>query len=284
VSTIDVTTQDLWFAEPQAAETRGGVAIFTHDAIAEVVLNRPAVLNALDLEMWRRVAEVFSSFADQPGIRVVILRGAGGRAFSAGADIAEFRERRTGVAKASEYNAAIASGLAAVRETPQPVVAVIDGLAVGGGCEIAAAADFRIASETSRFGIPVGRVGVTLGITEASALTALIGPGWTKRLMMSGELIDADAALRIGLIEQVVSREALESETRRIAEAIVAAAPTAARANKLVVNLLTYGSSPEGERALQTLTKAVYEGGDLQEGIAAFLEKRSPRFEAVDDE
>jgi enoyl-CoA hydratase len=284
VSTIDVTTQELWFAEPQAAETRGGVATFTHDAIAEVVLNRPAVLNALDLEMWRRVAEVFGSFAAQPGIRAVILRGAGGRAFSAGADIAEFRERRTGAAKASEYNAAIASVLTAVRDTPQPVVAMIDGLAVGGGCEIAAAADLRIASETSRFGIPVGRVGVTLGIAEASSLAALIGPGWTKRLVMSGELLDAGAALRIGLVEQVVSREALESETRRIAEAIAASAPTAARANKLVVNLLTYGPSPEGERTLQTLTRAVYQGDDLQEGIAAFLEKRSPRFEGVDDE
>lgn len=278
LSTIDVSTQNHFLSVPQAADTRDGVATFAHDAIAEVVLNRPEVLNALDLAMWRRVAEVFRAFTAQPNIRVVVIRGVGGRAFSAGADIAEFRELRTGAAKATEYNAAITEALSAVRQTPQPVVAMIDGLAVGGGCEIAAAADIRIASEMSRFGVPIGRLGVTLGIAEASSLAALIGPGWTKRLVMTGELLDATEALRIGLVEQVVPRETLASETRRIAEAIVAAAPIAARANKLVVNLFVYGSSPEAERAVERLTAAVYEGSDLQEGIAAFMEKRQPTF------
>lgn len=283
LSTIDVSTQDRFLSEPQAADTRDGVATYAHDAIAEVVLNRPEVLNALNLAMWRRVAQVFHGFSARPDIRVIVIRGVGGRAFSAGADIAEFNERRTGAGKAREYNAAITDALSAVRQAPQPVVAMIDGLAVGGGCEIAAAADLRIASETSRFGVPIGRLGVTLGAAEASSLAALIGPGWTKRLVMTGELVDANEALRIRLVERVVPQEALAAETRRTVEAVAAAAPVAARVNKRTVNQFVYGSTLESEREVERLTTAVYEGADLREGIAAFLEKRQPRFTGGDD-
>jgi enoyl-CoA hydratase/carnithine racemase len=278
LSTIDVSLPDHLFAVPQASETRDGVATYTHDAIAEVVLSRPGVLNAVDLAMWRRLAEIFHTLAEDEGIRAIVLRGAGGRAFSAGADITEFPARRTGAVQARVYNDAIALALNALRQTPQPVIAMIDGLAVGGGCEIAAAADIRIASDASRFGVPIGRLGVSLGVAEASVLTSLIGPGQTKRLVLTGELLSAQEALRIGLVEKVVTREILESETWRVVQEIVAAAPIAARATKLAVNLVAYGSWPEAERDLQRLAASVYDGSDLQEGISAFLEKREPRF------
>jgi enoyl-CoA hydratase len=283
LSTIDVIPRSPFDASPDPAESHDGIAMLEHSTIAEVVLDRPEVLNALDFAMWRRVAEVFDGIAHQTRTRVVVIRGAGDRAFSSGADIAEFRDRRTGTVNASRYNRTVGDALTAIRDAPQPVVAMIRGLAVGGGCEIAAACDLRIASENSRFGLPIGRLGVTLGPAEARAVTALIGASRVQRLIFTGQLLDATEALRIGLVDQVVPPAALDEETWSLARTIAAIAPTAARANKLVVNMFTFGSSPAQDETLRELTARVYEGNDLKEGIAAFLEKRPPRFERDDD-
>ena len=169
------------------------------------------------------------------GLRAVVIKGTGAQAFAAGADIGEFAELRSNAATAIAYNAAIAAALESVQLVPVPVVAMISGLAIGGGCELAAACDVRIADTTCRLGIPIGRLGVTLGYTEARLLTELIGPAALKYLLMSGELIDASHAMRMGLLQRVVEPGDLVTAVVQFVETVVANSEVTMRAAKQVV-------------------------------------------------
>jgi enoyl-CoA hydratase len=267
--------------QPEAEGTSDGIALSYQGPLAEVILDRPAVHNALNLAMWRQLTSVLCTLADEANLRVVILRGAGEQAFSAGADIGEFRAARVGTDVAASYNAAVSAALEAVRDIPVPVIAMIGGLAVGGGCEIATACDLRIASERARFGIPIMHLGVTLGYAEASALVGLVGAGHAKDLLLTGRIIDAAEALRIGLVNRVVPANELEQVTRDTAERISKGAPLAARVNKLTINGLVHGLSDAGRARIDHLTAAVYDSEDLLEGIAAFMDKRDPLFKGM---
>lgn len=255
-----------------------GVELQVREAVAEVTLARPDVLNALNLTMWRRLHSVFQALSTRRDLRVAIIRGAGGRAFSAGADIGEFRTARLGSQAARVYNDAIAAALQAICALPVPVIAMIGGLAVGGGCEIATACDLRIAGQAATFGIPIMRLGVTLGTTEAAALVSLVGPAHAKDLLFTGRLIDADEALRMGLVNRVVPPEELENVVWSTAKQIGQGAPLGMAANKLTINGLVYGPGAVDEAQLHQLTCEVYDSSDLAEGIAAFEQKRDPLF------
>ncbi len=271
------STPDLR-ATPGGADAVDGIAVRRHGRIAEVILARPAVHNAVNFAMWLRIRQVFEDLGRERGIRAILVRGAGGRAFSAGADIGEFRAMRLGIAAADRYNQRIGDALRAIRGTPQPVVAMLGGLAVGGGCELATACDLRIASDDAQIGIPVARLGVTLGLEEITALVALVGPGRAKDLLLTGRLIDAPEAYRIGLVDRVVPRADLEDTAWSTITRVADAAPTAAIANKLAVNLAAYGANDADTVRLRQLTVEVYSGHDLVEGVEAFLAKRDPRF------
>lgn len=254
------------------------VVVKVRPPLADVVLSRPEVHNALSLAMWKRIADVFEVLGDNPDVRAILLRGAGSRAFSAGANIAEFRDKRIGMAKAEGYNATISRALDVIAAIPQPVIAVIQGLAVGGGCELAAACDLRIASEGARFGIPISKLGVTLGVAEARAVVGLIGPGRAKELLLTGRLIDAAEAWRIGLVSQIVPAEQLDAAAEALAERVAEGAPFTATANKWTINGLVTGMPSQVASKIQDVTVAAYDGWDLKEGIDAFLEKRAPVF------
>lgn len=255
-----------------------GIILRVQDDIAEVVLARPHMHNALNLAMWKRLQSVFQTLATRRDLRVVVVRGAGSRAFSAGADISEFHATRVGSRAAGAYNDAITAALEAIRDVPLPVIALIGGLAVGGGCEIATVCDLRIASHTARFGIPIMRLGVTLGTAEAAALVSLVGQAHAKYLLLTGRLIDADEALRIGLVNRVVPAHDLEQVVRSMATQISMGAPLGAAVNKLTINGLVYGPGALDEAHLHQLTCEVYDSSDLVEGIAAFEQKRAPLF------
>lgn len=228
-------------AEPSADTVEDMIAVqplvLGNKTSVVVTLARPAQHNALTLAGWQRLGAVFTDLRDDPAVRVVIVKGAGGRAFGAGADISEFPAKRLGTAAADRYNAAIAGALQAIQSAPFPVIAMIEGLAVGGGCELATACDIRLASSGSRFGIPIGRLGVTLGLTETRAVAGLIGAANLKYLVYSGALATADQALAWGLVQKVVDTGELSAETARLAWNIVESSEVTVRATKQVTAL-----------------------------------------------
>jgi enoyl-CoA hydratase len=245
---------------------------------AVVTLCRPAQLNALTLAGWRRIRQVLTELRDDPSIRVVIIRGAGERAFGAGADISEFPLERLSPDAAEGYNAAIAAALQSIQSLPVPVIAMIKGLAVGGGCELAAACDVRIASSDSRFGIPIGKLGVTLGLTETRAVAGVIGAANLKYLVYSGRLIDTGLASAWGLVQQVEARADLVACTADLAWTIASSSEVTIRATKQVTALAADPSTGDDHPLLAQLHDEAYGGADFREGVKAFLTNRTPEF------
>ncbi len=246
-------------------------------AAATIVLNRPEAMNALTLAMWRELAETLRALSADRRVRVIVLRGAGERAFSAGADIREFPTLRTGQAAAAAYDRAVAEALDAIAAAPQPVLAAIRGLAVGGGLEIAAACDLRIASDDARIGLPIGRLGVMPGLGECRALLRLLPPGKVVELVLRSDLLDAEEAYRWGLVTEVVAAARFEARLQEWIEHLSALSPDTVRACKSVLRLALSGATEADER-YQGLLASVYEGEYYREGVRAFLEKRTPRF------
>jgi enoyl-CoA hydratase len=270
--------EQLLTIQPDPSQIEDGIGVILQDGVAVVVLARPERHNALDLAGWRRIATLFTHLRSEPGLACVVVRGAGERAFGAGADIREFPQVRMSPQAAVDYNESVAAALRAVAQLPQPVIAMISGLAVGGGCELAAACDVRLAGARARFGIPIGRLGVTLGYTEAETLVRIIGADMLKYLLFSGELIDAGEALRIGLVQRVVEPEELLGHTARLVEQIRSGSSVTMRAAKAVAQMCGRPLQPADTEQLTRFTVEAYGGPDLHEGVAAFIQGREPRF------
>lgn len=264
--------------DPAPADVVDFVGCQRSGPVAILTLARPEQHNALNLAAWQRIGALARELASDETLRAVVLRGAGGRAFGAGADIAEFPTTRMTARAALVYNESVAAALDAVAALPVPVLAMIDGLAVGGGLELSAAADLRIATTRSRFGIPIGRLGVTLGLTEARALVRLIGPAELKYLLFSGRLIDAERAAQVGLVQSLVAPERLVDEVTELLDAITAGSLPTLHAAKAVVDMTTRQLSAADTELLARIAVEVYDGPDLAEGVAAFTERRSPAF------
>jgi enoyl-CoA hydratase len=265
---------------PEPAEIVDGIAVRRSGPLTDVILSRPDHQNALNLAMWRRLGDIADSLASFLG--VVVLRGAG-TAFSAGADIREFPTHRFGD-HARAYNAAVARAIGALMRVPGPVVAMLHGFAVGGGCELACACDIRVAAEGTRFGVPIKRLGVTVGPEEARAMVRALGPGRAKDLLLTGRLIEADEALRIGLIDRLVPGARLADEVGSVIREITSGSPLAAAVNKLTVDAVGDGSIEEAMTRIADLNERVFSGRDVREGVEAFLAKREPRFTQPDRE
>lgn len=246
--------------------------------VAIVTLSRPEHHNALNLAGWQRIAYIFDELNRNTSLRAVIIRGAGTVAFGAGADISEFPTKRLGVKAADEYNAAISSALQAIQQLPVPVIAMVRGFAIGGGCELAAACDVRIASPDSRFGIPIGKLGVTLGLTETRAIIDLIGIANLKYLVYSGRLIDAASALTWGLVQAVVASDELANTVAELAMNISRSSEVTVRATKQITALAQDPTVTEHHKLIAQFACEAYNGDDLREGITAFLNKRTPEF------
>jgi enoyl-CoA hydratase len=251
---------------------------FAQGVVGVVTLNRPRQHNALSLAGWTGLVAAFARLAADNRVRAVVLRGAGGRAFSAGADISEFPERRLDPEAADVYNREIAKALRAVQELPCPVVAMVDGLAIGGGCELAAACDIRIAAAGSRFGIPIGRLGVTLGVTETRAVGAALGRSNLMYLVSSGRIVDTAQVAAWGFVQQVVERDQLASEVASLLVNILASSEVTIRSTKVTAYLADDPATTDEHPALRSFHGEAYGGPDLKEGVAAFLEARAPSF------
>ncbi len=243
-------------------------------AIAIVTINRPEVLNILNAETWAELNNLIDQVREDAGIRVLVFTGAGDKAFVAGADVRALQERSM-VDTINSLNFSVLNRLSALEIV---TIAAINGFAIGGGCELAMACDIRIAAENARMGQPELNLGILPGAGGTQRLTRLVGPAKAKELMLTGDIIDAKEALRIGLVNRMVAVGQAVAEAEKMAEAILAKGPLAVRLCKLVVDRGAEVGLEAG-LSLENMAQAVIFGSeDRREGLGAFLEKRTPAF------
>lgn len=253
-----------------------GTVKFSKDgAIATVVIENPGRLNALSLPMWRQLKSVFETLSENDALRCVVLRGAGD-AFAAGADISEFENERYDVESARKYGKVVHAALEAVSACPHPVVALVKGPCVGGGLEIAARVDLRICGESSRFGIPVNRIGVVVAYQELKPLLEIVGPAVALEILLEGTIINAAQAEKIGLVNRVVPDAELEKEVYATTNRIAAGAPLAARWHKKFIRRLL-DPKPLDAAELEE-SYACFGTEDFKIGYRSFLDKTKPVF------
>ncbi|WP_303983684.1 enoyl-CoA hydratase/isomerase family protein [Dongia mobilis] len=247
-----------------------------HDgAVATLTLNRPEKRNALNAEMWRGLSAHLRALATDSAVRCVVLQGADGH-FAAGADMAEFAAHRATPDAARSYGEMMLDTLRHIRELPQPTIARIEGNCLGGGLELAAMCDLRIAADTAKFGIPIQRVGITMPYPELGMLVDLVGRAAMLEMLLEGAIHDAEWALRRGLVTRLVAPGDLASATTASTERLLAGSPQSHRNHKKFT-LRCLGKEPLTEADLQEGYNAVT-SADYREGIAAFLAKRRPAF------
>lgn len=245
-------------------------------AVATLTLNRPDRLNALDLATWRLLGDEMRRLDGDDSLRAVVLRGAGDKAFASGADIAAFPVERSTVGEARHYGQTMQRALDAISGCRHPTVALIEGVCVGGGLEIAACCDLRICGRSSRFGVPINRLGLTMAYGELAALLDLAGPSATREILLEGRVFDAEHALRIGLVTRVMEDAAVETEAYATARRIAEGAPLVARWHKKFIRRLGDRRPLSNEEFDESYAAVGTE--DYREGVRAFLEKRRPRF------
>ena len=248
--------------------------------IGWIIFNQPEKRNAVSQEMWEAMPGYVRELAEDDAIRVVVLRGAGDRAFVAGADISQFKERRRNMADNEEYSRISARGQQALAALSKPLIAMIHGYCVGGGVSIAITCDLRLAADDARFGIPAARLGLGYHYRGMERLMALVGPAYTKEIFFTARTDwTAQDALRMGLVNQVVPKAELEPFTRDYALMMARNAPLTLRSAKASVDQLL---RPEAERDLAMLDRMIaecFDSQDYQEGVRAFSEKRRPQFQ-----
>ena len=244
--------------------------------IAKVTLNQPAKLNAINNRMWTALREIFTDLDGDDGLRCVILKGSGDRAFSVGADISEFEDNRSTVDKARQYHERTHAGMQAIFCCRHPVIAEIRGLCVGGGLELATTCDLRICGASARFGIPVKRLGLVVSYTELEPLINLIGPANALEVLLEGRIHGADEALRMGLVNRVMPDEEVEHETLATAMRIAEGAPLVARWHKKFTRRLMQ-IEPVGDEEMAESFHC-FETEDFRAGYQAFLAKTKPEF------
>ena len=251
------------------------IKIEISDGVAVLTLNRPEVRNALDFVTWDEIRAGMRALRDDNSVHVIIITGAGGKAFASGADIRALHARTVGEQMCSETN----DILYEISSHKKPVIAAIDGYALGGGCELAMACDIRVASEKAKFGQPEVNLGIIPGFGGTQRLPRLIGKGMAKYLIMTGEHISAQEALRIGLVQKVVAPEELTAEAERIAKLIVSKAPVAVRMAKCAVNVAENTDMASGVAYEAEAYTTCFQASDRVEGMTAFLEKREASFQ-----
>ena len=244
--------------------------------IATVTLNNPARLNALNKPMWEALGCAMCELSADDQLRCVVLRGAGDKAFAAGADIAEFATERVDARQAKAYGALIHATMQAVARCKHPVIALIKGACVGGGLEIAAMCDLRICGESSRFGVPIKNLGLTMGYGELQGLLALVGRAVTLEILLEGRVFGADEALAKRLVNRVVPDSDVEREAYALAARIAAGAPLVARWHKEFIDRLAV--TPQVSAAEWDEGFACFDSADYRIGVAAFLAKSKPVF------
>ena len=245
-------------------------------SVATVVLNRPGKLNALTRAMWNELGEVIPQLSADDGVRCVLIRGAGEKAFSPGNDIAEFASERSNKKQALEYGKVMHRTADALANCRHPLIAQIHGICVGGGLEIAALCDLRICGESSRFGAPINRLGLVMAYPEMAPLVRLVGSAVALEILLEGRIFDAAEAKDKGLVTRVVPDDQVASEARAAAQRIAEGAPLVARWHKKFARRLL-SAAPLTDAEMDECFDC-FDSEDFRIGYQAFLAKQKPKF------
>jgi len=248
-------------------------------AVGHVIFNNPERHNAVSLEMWDAVDVILAAYESDAEVRVVVLSGAGGKAFVSGADISKFAQERGSKAATDVYNTRISQVYRRVEHYPKPSIAMIDGHCIGGGLNLATCSDLRICSETSRFAMPAAKLALGYPYHAIRRLMNAVGPAAAKQLMFTAKSIDAETALRLGLVQEVLPSEALEARVTELAGQIAANAPLTIAAMKYISTQVLEPDPAQRDLArCDEMVAACFASDDYVEGRRAFLEKRKPAF------
>jgi enoyl-CoA hydratase len=266
---------------PHSAEKSyadGKILQSSAEGVGVITFNNPEKRNAMSLDMWEGVGLALVDLRDDPEIRIVILRGAGDKAFVSGADISQFEKTRHNAEASEEYSKRSAAQRALLADFPKPVIASIRGFCLGGGMQVAMAADIRIAAEDSQYGIPAAKLGIAYGYDGLKHLVSLVGPSWARLLMFTGMRIPSSEAVRIGLVDRVVPDAQLWEATMEIARTIANNAPLAIKAAKVTIAQVMKDLDDRDMDVIKQIGLECMDSEDFREGRRAFMEKRKPQF------
>ena len=258
--------------------TRDPLIVQHEPPLGWLVLNRPEVRNALNLRSWQRIAEGMKELDADPEVRVIIMRGATPEAFIAGADISEFPAMRANAEQARAYRDAPNNAIAAMTESPKPVIGMLSGVCIGGGLQVGLSCDIRIAARGTRFGVPAARLGLAYPLEGVIALTNVVGPANARDILLSARLFDTDEAFAMGLVNRVVDGSKLEESVRDYALKMSTNAPLTMLAAKTAIREALKDPEHRDSKAVSTLVARCFDSEDYREGVNAFLEKRRPNF------
>ena len=246
------------------------------DNIVTITLNRPHKLNAMTKSMWGDLGTKFQTLNADDTVRCIVMRGAGDRAFSPGNDISEFENDRSNSYQAEAYGELMHGTVDVIRKCPHPRVAMIKGICVGGGLEIAGLCDIRICGTSSRFGVPISKLGLVMAYAEISALSDLVGPSIAYEILIEGRVFDAQEAFQKGLVSRIVADDQVETEALETANRIAEGAPLVHRWHRKFLERLKNPTPISVEENREGFS--CYDTDDFAEGYKAFLDKRKPEF------
>ena len=258
--------------EKMIAEKRGAVGIMT--------FNNPDRFNAVSMDMWEGVAEILADFGSDDAIRVVVVTGAGNKAFVSGADISKFEDERSSQEAVEKYAVNVDAAYNGLHRFPKPTIAMINGYCIGGGVGLAVCCDMRICADNARFAIPAAKLGLGYGYEHIRKLSDLVGPSRAKEIFFTARQFNAEEALQMGLVNRVVSGSMLQPYVDDYAETIAANAPlTVAQVKHTVGEILKDPEDRDLEKCAD-MVRACFDSADYEEGRKAFMEKRKPAFQA----
>ena len=252
---------------------------FVEDGIGWMIFNNPGRHNALSLEMWQGIGDILAYYQDNDDVRVVIMRGAGGKAFVSGADISEFDKTRSNAAQQATYNQTSGRATTWLNRLDKPLIALIEGHCIGGGLATALAADVRFATPDSQFGIPAAKLGLGYEYEGLAKLARLVGPSRARDIMFSARFMPAHEALDMGLVNFIHTRTDIESACLAYAQRIAGNAPLTVKAAKAAINAWERGGRKDEIADVREMITTCFNSDDYKEGRRAFAEKRKPDFQ-----
>ncbi|MEL0003107.1 MAG: enoyl-CoA hydratase [Rhodospirillales bacterium] len=249
------------------------------DGVGWVTFNNPERRNAVKFEMWEAIPKIFDTLVAQNDVRCIVMKGAGDKSFVAGADISEFKEKRSTPEQVTMYNATSAAAYAAIENCEKPLIAMIRGFCIGGGLAVALSADIRIAADNTVYAVPAARLGLGYRYPGMKRLVNLVGPAYAKEIFFTARKFNAEEAWRMGLVNKVVGLDELDAAVAEYAGMIAENAPlTVAAANFAVQTAIAHEADRDFAK-LDEMVEACFASEDYKEGQTAFMEKRKPVFQ-----